>query len=94
MDQKVGQRLSQSMTGHTNSNEVRLNIIYLRLNNDFAAVFLFVFFLFVLFFIFFKPLLLLQNTILTMQDSLHYSTYRTILSILTMKVTHASNTVG
>ena len=84
MDQKVGQRVLQSTTGHTNSNEVRLNIIYLRLNKDFAAVFLFVFFLFVLFFVFFKPLLLLQNTILTMQDSLHYSTYRTILTILTM----------
>ena len=65
MDQKVGQRVLQSTTGHTNSNEVRLNIIYLRLNKDFAAVFLFVFFLFVLFFVFFKPLLLLQNPILT-----------------------------
>ena len=64
MDQKVGQRVLQSTTGHTNSNEVRLNIIYLRLNKDFAAVFLFVFFLFVLFFVFFKPLLLLQNPIL------------------------------
>ena len=53
MDQKVGQRVSQSTTGHTNSNEVRLNIIYLRLNKDFAAVFLFVFFLFVLIFRFF-----------------------------------------
>ena len=85
MDQKVGQRVSQSMTGHTNSNEVRLNIIYLRLNKDFAAVFLFVCFFFLFcFFVFFKPLLLLQNTILTMQDSLHYSTYRTILTILTM----------
>ena len=65
MDRKVGQRVLQSTTGHTNSNEVRLNIIYLRLNKDFAAVFLFVFFLFVLFFVFFKPLLLLQNPILT-----------------------------
>lgn len=53
MDQKVGQRVSQSTTGHTNSNEVRLNIIYLRLNKDFAAVFLFVFFIFVLIFRFF-----------------------------------------
>ena len=60
---------------------------------QFSGIIIFIY----LFIFFMQETFNLQNTILqtllTMQVSLRYSTYRTILTLLTMRVTYADNTI-